>query len=189
MPSSRGLRVRELRAAAPVLVLLALPGCLGILSGPTGEEALADWRAEARAIDARLDALPSVSGSATRGNAQSNWRAWWEDGDIAAIREQIRLGQGGTRRAASYYEDGDLRYYLAEGQWPEVRPEGGVALIEARREIVFDGGGRDVASRQESDGRVAPVPPAIIVGVRSHAARLARDAARLLPEQAANGGS
>lgn len=172
----------SLRAAAPVLGLATLAGCAGWFAGPTGEEALAAWRAEAREIDARLDEQPSSTGRSPESGVDGTWRAWLEEGELVLIREQSRLGEDGVRDARFYYRDGALRYYLAEGRWPDVDPEGGRRMADVRREIVFDGAGREVADREEVDGVVAPVTPAIIVGARRHAARLERAALGRPPE-------
>lgn len=172
----------NLRAAAPVLGLAALAGCASWFAGPTGEEALEDWRAEARELDARLDEQPSTTGRSLGSGIRGTWQAWLEENELVLIQEQTRFGEDGARDARFYYRDGALRYYVAEGRWPEVTPAGSENLADVRREIVFDGAGREVADRQEVDGLAASVAPAIIVGVRSRAGRLQRAALGRPPE-------
>lgn len=179
--------MRWLRPAAAPLAL-AVAGCVGLFSGPEGEEALAKARSEAVAIDRRLDGLASVSGPWQRGEVESTWRAWFEEGEILLIRERMRLGGDSARDARYYYEDGELSYYVAEGRWPAVGPDGGRKLADVRHEIAFDGAGREIASQQVVSGLVAPIEPSVIVAARRHAAEIEAEAeARLAGEPVTRG--
>lgn len=171
---------RRLAPIAPLLVALA--GCAAFLAAPTGDEALATWRTEASAIDAREGELQPVDGTWSRGDGEATWRAWFEDDELVLIRENLSFGDYGKRDAHLYFEDGVLRYYAADGTGIVHDAEGAQGMAPIRREVVFDSTGREVASRQETAGIEGPVDSSVVIGVRSHGAELKREAERLRPK-------
>ena len=164
-----------------VIVLLGVPltSCAGLLAGPTGDQALATWRAEAAEIEARLDRLQVVDGTWSRGDGEGTFRAWFEDDELIVVHERLRFGDYGRRTGRLYYQDGALRYYVAEGTGIENDGEGRRQQTQVRREIVFDPAGREIAGRQETGGAVGPIEADVVVGVRLHGAELKREAERL----------
>lgn len=162
-----------------LLLLLALASCSWILAEPSGDEALADWRAQAAEVDTRLEGQKPVDGTWSRGDGEGTWRAWFQDGELVAVREDLRFGDYGERTARLYFDDGVLRYYTADGTGIAHGAGGAQEAARIQREIVFDSTGRDVARRQETAGVAGPVDQNVVVGVRRHAVEIQLEAQRL----------
>ncbi len=167
-----------------MLVLGLLSGCSRApgRGGPrvlrTAADSLDDWRARADSIDRTLARLPRVEGRLPLGAATSRYTAWYREGRLCAIREELNLGEQGAR-TSHYYFANDIPRFTLEAGTVLAGSVQSATLKEMVREMLFDDSGALAAGRKTLDGALAPVAPFEGAVVEGHAQQL-RLAAQLL---------
>ena len=170
-------------ALAAVAVLLLATAC-DQPEGPATAEPpkpaaaaspLEDAQSRARALDARRDRMQALPGTYTDGNAASRFVAYRDSGVLRVIDERSDFGEYGSGEAR-YYLDNTEALLLYEARDESADPgRPGTRRITKMR-IVFDAGGRMLASEKTVDDRIQPVQATELQGVRQHFAQLRRGA-------------
>jgi hypothetical protein len=132
----------------------------------------------ARTLDAGRDRMQAVPGTFTAGDASSRYVAYFDSGVLRLIDERSDFGEYGSS-AARYYLDatGELFLYQAQDERTVTDPSRASAREKVEVSLLFDAGGRMLASDKKVDGRVQPVQATEVEGVRRHMEALQASAA------------
>jgi hypothetical protein len=116
---------------------------------------------------------PKVEGRWTRGDADSRYVAYFDGGELRYLEENMSMGDYGSRQNRYYYEGGALFYYAGEksSDVPGSTGPGGLPPVVP---VVAEFRGPDVVRgvAREHFGE-KKLEPAIVDGIRRHAATLA----------------
>jgi hypothetical protein len=167
------------------LLLLLVPGLIAAGSGcaarkdapgspATAEDSLAAWRGRADSLDAALGSLEQVRGQLEQATGTSGYSAWFEDGDVRVVHEEMTLGPRGSKSNRYYFERGALRLALEAGM---VHADTSARLVPLERAVLFDDSGRLVAASKSLDGVKTWVAGYEAAAALGHAQTL-REAAR-----------
>ena len=154
------------------LVLLLLAAVAGCSQRPAASEVPPRAATPAARIEAiRAARLPSVSGHRDGPGGAATWRAFFADGELALLEEEIADPPRRPLHNEYYFEHGALAYF--RGEQPAT-PGSGAVAPDARAPVVIEFQGRRATSavRIEHYGPV-PLEPERLAAIEQRAAELA----------------
>ena len=130
----------------------------------------------AAGLEQRLGSLPPVAGTWEQGDARSQYRAWFEHGQLAWLSEERSQGEYGRGSHQYYFRDGVLYYYRAlENRTLTTGPAAG-GSVDSRVEVEFNHGSAVRATRLAHEGEIR-LDAAAVAAIVKHATLLAEAAA------------